>query len=179
MIRVRFTIAAMLLPMLAAAGVPLTIVKSSVVADDKVNTLNPKALPGALVDYSILVTNPGSILGGGNNGLPVTGEQFTDPVPANMCLVVTNYPGASAPVELADGAAAAVGVLIASGLTLPYISLSSLTDGIEFYDGTTWNYVPVPDANGCDARVKQIRMKMTGTHTTGGTFRLRFRTRVN
>ncbi len=177
MIRVRFLIAAMLLPVLAAAGVPLTIVKSSVVADDRMNSAIPRALPGALVDYSILVTNPAGILTSGNNGLTVTGEQFTDVIPANMCLVVNNYPGAAAPVELADGLAA--GALIASGLTLPYTSLATLTDGIEFYDGTSWNYVPAPDANGCDAKVKQIRMKMTGNHTTGGTFRLRFRMRLN
>ncbi len=176
MIRVRFLTAAMLLPILTATA-PLTIVKTSAVADDRISTLNPKALPGALVDYSILVTNPLGTFSAGNTGAVVTGEQFTDPIPVNMCLVVTNYPGATAPVELADGVAA--GALIGSGLTLPYTSLASLTDGIEFFDGTTWNYVPVPDANGCDVKVKQIRMKLNGNHFTGGTFRLRFRTRVN
>ncbi|MEW4448507.1 hypothetical protein [Qipengyuania sp. JC766] len=39
---------------------PLTVVKTSSVVSDGINTTNPMAIPGAIVRYCILITNPGS-----------------------------------------------------------------------------------------------------------------------
>lgn len=54
----------------------LTVTKtSSVVSDPFNNTTNPKAIPGATVQYTITVANTGS--------QPATGVAITDPIPGN------------------------------------------------------------------------------------------------
>ena len=37
-----------------AAAAPLTVVKASSTVSDGVNTANPKAIPGAMVDYTLV-----------------------------------------------------------------------------------------------------------------------------
>lgn len=56
--------------------VPLLVTKTSSLVSDPVNTTNPKAIPGAVVRYCILVTNPGT--------LAATGVTATDLMPAGL-----------------------------------------------------------------------------------------------
>lgn len=153
-----------------ATAANLTIVKSTTIVTDQVNTLNPKALPGATIDYSLMVTNPI-----GNLGVPVTSVVITEQIPANVILRVDNINGSSGgPVEFRDGALLG---LLASGLTYTYTSLTSTTDKLEFFDGTNWNYQPTSNG-GYDANVRAIRITLTGTHNTTGSFQLRYRVQV-
>lgn len=58
----------------------LAVVKSAVVINDPVNnTTNPKAIPGATVEYTITVTNSGAAT--------ATSVQLTDNIPANTTYV--------------------------------------------------------------------------------------------
>lgn len=61
-------------------AVDLSVLKSSRVIDDGVNTLNPKALPGATVEYCLLVRN-------GTLGTPASTIQLTDRIPAQTSYV--------------------------------------------------------------------------------------------
>ena len=161
------------LAMLAApaAAAPLTLVKaSSVVADG----VNPKAIPGALVDYTVVVTNPAA-----NSLSAVGGVTVTDTLPVNVKLRVADLGASgSGPVEFADGNLLGLG-LLNSGLSYGFVSLASASDSIDFStDGVTWSYVPVVDASGCDARVRAIRIRLAGNQVAGSGFRLRFRVAV-
>lgn len=61
-------------------NVALTVTKSALVLDDGVNTLNPKALPGATVQYCLVVRN-GTALTGANSVV------LSDVVPTNTTYV--------------------------------------------------------------------------------------------
>jgi len=56
--------------------VPLLVTKTSTVVSDPVNTSNPKAIPGAVLRYCILIANPGT--------LPATGVAASDLMPAGL-----------------------------------------------------------------------------------------------
>jgi uncharacterized repeat protein (TIGR01451 family) len=163
----------LLLPVAAAGAADLTITKTSTIVSDDLGLLNPRALPGAVVDYAITVRNP--------NGLTTTvgSEVIADTLPAGVSLRVADLglPG-SGPVEFADGNLLGLG-LLGTGLSLRWTALGSATDGVEFWNGSRWDYVPVPDAAGYDPRVRAIRVTLTGGHATGTSYRLRFRTRIN
>lgn len=165
-------IAATLLPVTAVQAADLTITKTSTLVSDDLSLLNPRALPGAVVDYAITVRNPNPIT------TVVGTEVIADTIPPNVSLRVNGYGLGSAPVEFADGNLLGLG-LLGTGLSLRWIALNSATDGIEFSNGSRWDYVPVPDADGYDAKVRAIRVTLTGAHTTGTSYRLRFRTRIN
>ena len=111
-----------------------------------------KAIPGAEVLYTISVTNQGE---GSTDADTVV---ITDPVPANAALFVGDIDGpGSGPVLFQDGA-------IASGLSYTFIDLSSGTDDVEFSDdgGTTYTYTPVPDGDGFDDNVTNLRVNPKG-----------------
>ena len=150
----------------------LIVTKSSSVVADQVNTLNPKMIPGATLDYAMRVENPNGVL----SGVTVGAVVIEDPLPATVALRVTDYGAAgSGPVEFADGVLLG---LLGSGLGFSYAGLSSRSDGVEFFDGTSWAYTPVPDAQGYDAKVRGVRVRLTGTLAAGSAFRLRFRVRL-
>ena len=130
-------------------SVPLTIVKLSTVHSDPVNgTVNPKAIPGAIIEYQIIVTNPSTA--------PTDAGSVVvrDAVPVHVDLRVADIgaPG-SGPVLFTDGSPS-------SGLSYAFSSLASSTDDIEFSsdNGATWSYTPVPDANGVDPAVTNVRI---------------------
>jgi uncharacterized repeat protein (TIGR01451 family) len=56
---------------------------SSVISDPFNNTTNPKAIPGAVVQYSVTVTNAGASA--------ATGVAISDPLPANTTFVQGAY----------------------------------------------------------------------------------------
>jgi uncharacterized repeat protein (TIGR01451 family) len=172
--RRRAILLAMLAGIVPAHAAPLSVSKASVVISDGVNTTNPKAIPGAAVDYTITVTNPAT-----NTLVTVAGMVVTDPLPAGVKLRVTDLGGAgSGPVEFVDGNLLGLG-LLGSGLSFGFASLASSTDSIDFStDGVRWTYVPVADASGCDPAVRAIRVRLSGNQAAGSGFRLRFRVAV-
>ncbi|PXA87150.1 hypothetical protein DMC47_32940 [Nostoc sp. 3335mG] len=152
-----------------AFAAPLTVVKSLATVSDPLGETNPKAIPGAVLDYTVKITNP-------NAGL-ATGVVFSDAVPANTKLYVNDINLLGGPVVFTDGSLIGLG---GSGLTYTYASLSSKTDKIDFSSdgGVTWAYVPVADSSGCDAAVTNIRVSPSGSMNGNSYFSLRFRIQV-
>jgi hypothetical protein len=103
----------------------------------------------------------------------------TDPIPANTELFVGDLGGVgSGPVGFSDGA-------VPSGLIYAFGGLSNVFDSVSFSNdnGVTYNYVPVPDADGFDTAVTNVRISLSGTFNgaSGGnnpSFSLVFRVRV-
>ena len=145
----------------------LTVVKGSEVLTDPVNAAtNPKRIPGAVIRYTVNVTNSGT--GKVDAGTMV----IVDPLPASVIACVSTL-CASPIVEFIDGATA-------SGLTFNYaanVSYSNSAGG-----GAPFTYTPVPDAGGYDAAVTGIRIAPTGTFNAaaGGnpSFSVRFKSKV-
>ncbi len=102
----------------------LTVVKTSRVVSDGVSATNPKAIPGAFIEYCISVTNTGSAT--------ATNIAVSDVIPANMTFVnnsvylngTVTSPGVSQTCALSGGTA-----VVSSGLTTVTGSLNNLADG--------------------------------------------------
>lgn len=151
-------------------SVPLTVVKLVIVKSDPVNgTSNPKAIPGAIVEYQVIIANPAP------NTIDSGSVVVTDPIPDHIDLRVADLAGTgSGPVLFADGSPA-------SGLTYTFTSLGNGSDDIAFSndDGATWTYVPAPDANGLDPAVTHVRINPKGVFSgNNAQFILRFRARI-
>jgi subtilisin-like proprotein convertase family protein len=135
----------------------LSVTKVSTLISDPVNgTTNPKAIPGALVEYLITVANTGTSATDPNS--VVIRDQ--GPADAKLCLiarpggpVIWNDPGGN------------------SGLSYSFSSLGSASDSLEFSNngGVSWNYTPIADASGCDAAVTDFRLRPAGAFSGGGT----------
>ena len=163
-------LAAVAVPIGALHAAALVITKTQVVVGDSVSTLNPKALPGATVDYSLTVDNPNGVLSGAVVGSLV----IADVIPANVRLRVADYGAAgSGPVEFADGNLLGLG-LLGSGLSLSFKGLASDTDGVDFYDASGALIHPAPGSEYSSA-VRSIKVTLTGTQAPSTRFRLRFR----
>lgn len=157
----------------AAIADSLTVTKTATVVSDPVNTVAPKAIPGAIVDYRVVFANPL-----GNALLPVLIKQIDDVLPVRVILRVTDLGGTGkGPIEFVEGSLLGTG-LLGSGLNCTFTSLSSTSDCFDFFDGTSWTYQPVPDANGFDANVRAIRIKPSTSFTTGGAFQIRYRVKI-
>ena len=146
---------------------PLTLVKLAIVQSDPINGVStPKAIPGAVVEYQLILTNPSST--SVDSGTLVV----SDPVPAQVDMVVADIAGvASGPVRFVDGTPS-------SGLTYTFSGLASTTDDVDFSDdgGASWTYVPTPDAGGRDPAVTDIRINPKGEFAgNNAQFTLRFR----
>lgn len=122
---------------------------TEVVADKSVsvsgNSVSPFALPGSTLEYRIAVTNPGQ-------ALDTDTVVLTDTLPPETKLVIS---GADA-FTLVDGSTS-------SGLTLNWISATDTSDDLAFStDGINFNYPPMPDADGADAKITHIRFSPKG-----------------
>ena len=110
--------------------------KTSQVFSDPVNgNTNPKAIPGAIVEYTLEATNTG-------NGIADSDTiQIIDNLPANTRLVL----GAPAnPIVFTDGSPS-------SGLAYNFAGLASTTDDIQFSNNGGATFItPSVDANGID-----------------------------
>ncbi len=144
---------------------PPTITKLSTLISDPVNgTTNPKRIPGAIVEYTVLVTNPGTSVA--SNTVVVT--DALSPFTA-LCVNATCGAGATA-VTFTDGTPASGLSFVPGNLTFS----STATPG-------TFTYSPVAGANGCDANVSTIRVNPAGIFADGTgagadpSFQLRFR----
>jgi uncharacterized repeat protein (TIGR01451 family) len=131
----------------------LSVVKTAVTTSDPVNgATNPYNIPGATILYSIQVTNTGLGTADANSVF------INDAIPANTQLFVGDLGAGSGPVAFIQGATS-------SGLAQPsFLGLGSLLDDIDFSNdnGATWTYIPVPDANGYDANVTNLRVNPQG-----------------
>jgi uncharacterized repeat protein (TIGR01451 family) len=156
--------------------VSLTHVKSVQVVSDPFNgSTNPKAIPGAVMEYTLQIANSG----GGN--VDSNTVDVVDPVPANTRLFLGDI-GSSGPVVFVNGSPS-------SGLTWTFSSLGSVSDDLEFSNngGSTWTHVPTVDGSGYDVSAPpttHIRMRpkgaMAGNTGSGNpSFQLRFRVRIN
>lgn len=151
---------------------PPTITKVTALISDPVNgTTNPKRIPGAIVEYTLLVTNPGV-------AMTANSVLVVDPLDASTSLVVSDIAGAgSGPVAFAQGA-------VSSALSYTFAGLASNTDDLEFFNATSGGTrisTFTPNAQGCDANIRRIEVNPKGTFADGtgaGTdpsFQLRFR----
>jgi hypothetical protein len=142
----------------------LSTTKAWVVLSDPQNgTTNPKAIPGALIQYSITVTNSGP--GAVDAGTLVVVDQL----PTQMMASV-----AGTPIIFTDGA-------VASGLTYNYATNVSWTKAVG--GNSAFTYTPVADGQGFDSLVTGIRIAPSGamagaTLTSQPSFTLTFTARI-
>lgn len=149
----------------------ITLLKTVAVYSDPVNLLvNPKLIPGAVAQYTVIA---------GNAGGPADNNStfIIDPIPADTALYVSDI-GGPGPLLFTQGAAS-------STLTYTFTALNNMADDVSFSNdgGATWTAVPVADASGCDATVPPIthvRINPKGTFVGSAvapqpSFRLDFR----
>lgn len=164
------TAAASLAPAEATIQVsaPLTIVKASQAYSDPVNgTASPKAIPGGFVSYTVTVANPGTA------AVDTDTIVVVDATPAALQLFVNAVGGGTGPLLFQEGATP-------SGLSFSFAGLASLADDIDFSNdgGTSWTYVPVPNAAGVDTSVTHFRVRPKGAMAASSSFTLQFRYQV-
>jgi uncharacterized repeat protein (TIGR01451 family) len=146
------------------ASVNLAVQKSSAVLTDPISgATNPKRVPGALLTYSVTVTNPSAASADANSIV------ITDPLPAGTSMVVT--PSGVPVVEFINGTPS-------SGLS--FNAASGVTYSNQPGGGAPYTYVPTPDASGVDPAVTGIRIAPTGTMNAASgagqpSFTVRFR----
>ena len=150
--------------------VPLTVVKLSTVVSDPINgTTNPKAVPGAIIEYQIIVTNPAA------NSIDANTVFITDPIPTQLQLRVADIGGSgSGPVTFVDGSPS-------SGLTYTFTALGNATDDVAFSsdNGATWTYTPTVGVDGIDTAVTNIRINPKGVFNANNPqFTVKFRTKL-
>lgn len=129
----------------------LTLDKSLKVIEDPINlTANPKAIPGAVVQYQLKVTNTGE---GTTDNDTVT---ITDELPQNTIFFVGTDASVN-PLTFVDGSPA-------STLTINFENLTSANDDVEFSNnnGTTFDYQPTANAEGFDPLISDVRVRFTG-----------------
>jgi hypothetical protein len=132
----------------------LIVVKTVSTISDPINGTNyPKAIPGSVVSYVVDVSNEGA------GSVDADSMIITDPIPAQNCVVVLDImtPG-SGPVDFQDGTPS-------SGLSYSFISLGSNVDDLDFSNdgGSTFDYVPSANGQGCDPAVTDLRISPGGT----------------
>lgn len=155
----------------SSAPPDIDVQKSSVIISDPVNgTTNPKAIPGAIIRYTITVENTGA-------GVPDGGTLVvTDELPADTTMFVGNLGGGGSPFIYTDGTGSN-----ATTLTLNFVSLGSASDGVVFLDAASSNITPVIDFDG-NVRSFAIRMSGTMNGTVGGgtpAFTLQYEARLD
>ena len=141
--------------------IPLAVTKTSVIVSDPVRGgTNPLAIPMAVIDYTIEVTNPNAA------AIDEDSLYVTDSAPPNAKMCLADI-GGNGPVEFANGAPT-------SNLTYTYLTLLDLTDDLDFSedDGATWDYEPALDGDGCDENISDFRINPAGAFAGNGSFKL-------
>ncbi len=143
----------------------LSVTKTVATLRDPVNAAaSPKAIPGAWLEYTVVVTNQGSGVVDANTVVIV------DALPTSVSMCVTPAcTGGGAPVRFDEAMSP-----VPTQLTFNYA-----TNVAYSTDGTTFGYTPVPDANGFDAAIRAVRVAPSGamaapTAAGNPTFRLRY-----
>jgi uncharacterized repeat protein (TIGR01451 family) len=148
----------------APAPPDILVLKSVQVYSDPANLQdNPKAIPGAVMLYTVLVTNRG--------GPTDTDSVFmTNPMPANTEVFANDINGVgSGPLLFTDGPAV-------SGLSTDNISFSN-------DNGASFLYTPIPSVDGYDDAVTDIKVSFSGLFNASSgaphpSFSINFRVRV-
>jgi uncharacterized repeat protein (TIGR01451 family) len=140
----------------------LTVDKTSVVISDPVNgTVNPKAIPGAIIEYEITVTNAGARV------VDSSSIVILDMMPANMAYSVIS------PVTFTDGATS-------SGLE-SFDAATMVTYSAQANGSGPFNYTPIGPF---DSSVRGLRIAPAGrmqratSAADQPSFSIRFRARV-
>jgi len=124
----------------------LLISKVALTLTDPINGgSNPKAIPGAVVRYTVDVANEG--LGSPDSNSMV----ITDPLPTDTALFVDTSGGD--PIVFIDGP-------VVSGLSYNYAT--DVTFSNQVGGGPPYTYIPVPDVQGFDPVVTGYRINPTG-----------------
>jgi uncharacterized repeat protein (TIGR01451 family) len=134
---------------------------------------NPKAIPGAVVQYTIMSSNSGFA------ATDTDSVTITDSIPANTEMFVGDIAASgSGPLAFIDGSTS-------SALSYTFSALGSNTDDLEFSSdgGATYTYTPVPDADGYDSNVTHFRGLTGGAFAASNgvnnpSFSFQFRVRV-
>lgn len=143
----------------------LNVTKVSSIVSDPVNgATNPKAIPGALIEYLITVSNSGSDAADSDSIV------LTDDAPADAKMCLVSFSGGTGPIVFNAGSPS-------SGLSYSYSSLNNALDDLEFSsdNGTTWTYAPTADGDGCDTAVTDFRVNPSGTFAASTSFTVRVR----
>ena len=152
-------LAAAFLPLIPGPASALVVTTFSEVVDDPVNGLvNPKAIPGANVVYTLVTANPDAFVIDNDTVFLVT------PIPPGTVLFVNQLADAkSGPVAFIDGTPS-------SGLIYRFKNLGHKSSDLEFSNdgGSTFGYVPTPDALGYDPNVTHIRVTPIGIFRAAG-----------
>ena len=131
-----------------------TIKSVETLSDPANGSSNPKAIPGAVVQYTIMSSNSGFA------ATDTDSVTITDSIPANTEMFVGDIDASgSGPLAFIDGSTS-------STLSYTFSTLGSSTDDLEFSSdgGVTYTYTPIPDADGFDSNVTHFR------GLTGGAF---------
>lgn len=150
----------------------VTVTTSSQIITDGVSFTNAKLLPSAVIDFTTQVAN--------RSALPKLPDALfvTNPIPPQLILYVGDLaaPG-SGPVVFAQGTRS-------SQLACTFGGIADGRDCLEFSNnnGATFNYEPVPDANGYDAAITHMRIRPQGLMAPAllqpASFVLRYRMKV-
>lgn len=151
----------------------LSVSKVSTVIADPVNgSTNPKAIPGATIEYLITVANSGPSATDADSVI----VRDDGPADAKMCLIART----GGPVIFADPGSN-------SGVTYDYGGAGSVagdlavaSDDLEFSDdnGASFTYSPSDEGDGCDSRITNFRVNPAGGLASGGNFTLTVRYQV-
>ncbi len=152
----------------------IILLKSVQCLSDPVNGgTNPKAIPGADMLYTVAVSNQGT------GTVDTDSLMVRDVVPVNSKFNLNDIdtPG-SGPVLFEDGATT-------SDLSYTFTALGSTTDDLAFSsdNGVTFDYTPVPDAEGFDDQITHFRVNPGGELAASDgsnhpSFTLKFKTRI-
>jgi uncharacterized repeat protein (TIGR01451 family) len=150
---------------------PLQLTKTSVVISDPVNNaVNPKAIPGAIIEYTLTVTNPSA----STYSVDSSTISLVDRTPPELEFALATVTPGTGPASFSTTNAAT---------TYTFTSLANTADGFDFaYDttGTVWTNSPsaAAIASGYDPLVTFIRLRMGGTMPAGASYSFRIRYRV-
>lgn len=138
---------------------------SSRIVADPLGSQRPKALPGALVEYELQVSNFDTRL------LDHGGFAITSPVPRQLMLLIANPASPDlSPFQFekrSDATVCRVGDMGIAGSCLQFSSNG----------GASFDYVPNPGTDGVDSRITHVRFRISGTDAPGEVtaFILRYR----
>jgi len=130
----------------------LTLKSVQTLSDPANGTTNPKAIPGAVMLYTISSSNSGF------SATDTDSVTVTDSIPANTEMFVGDIGTAgSGPLAFIDGSTP-------SALAYSFVALGNSGDDIEFSNdsGSNYTYTPAPDADGYDSSVTHFRAMTSG-----------------
>ena len=126
-----------------------TVLKTVVVESDPINgTTNPKAIPGAILLYTITVTNNGD---GSSDEDTI---RISDTLDANTTFFAGDLNGSGSPFVFTDGTGSEI-----SGLAYDFFSLGNGFDSPTFFNASSGEIIP---AAGFDPAVRSFDVELKG-----------------